>query len=118
MRFSSPRSLQGLLQLSSIDSTLESGMAEKMATLVCKVTPQASKSECHGWTMDEKGRRVLLVKLAAPPVDGKANKELIRFLASYAGCSKSEVILSRGATSRLKQVTLPAECLSIFDQVR
>ena len=49
--------------------------------LALRVSPNARKSEFAGWTADEKGRPVLLVKLAAPPVDGKANEELVRFLS-------------------------------------
>jgi uncharacterized protein YggU (UPF0235/DUF167 family) len=58
------------------------------------VTPNARKSEFAGWTADEKGRPVLLVKLSAPPVDGKANTELIRFLADALGCPKGQVTLA------------------------
>ncbi len=76
--------------------------------LAVRVTPNARKSECVGWTADEKGRPVLLVKLNAPPVDGKANSELIRFLAEASGCSKSQIMLLRGASSRQKTIELPA----------
>jgi len=54
--------------------------------------------------MDEKGHPVLLIKLNAPPVDGKANDELLRFLVEALDCSKSEVVLVRGQTNRLKVV--------------
>ena len=42
-----------------------------MQSLVVRVTPNARKSEVLGWGADEKGRPVLLIKLAAPPVEGK-----------------------------------------------
>jgi uncharacterized protein len=79
-----------------------------MMTLVCKVTPNARRSECAGWTADERGRRVLLVKLAAPPVDGKANQELVRFLAGLLGCPKGGILLERGGTGRVKSLKIPA----------
>ncbi len=75
--------------------------------LVVRVTPNARKSDFAGWGMDEKGRSVLLIKLGAPPVDGKANAELIQFLAKQLGCSKSKVTLLRGEGSRQKVVELP-----------
>ena len=78
-------------------------------TLVIKVTPNARKSEITGWGADEQGRRVLLVKLAAPAQDGKANMELIRFMAETLGCAKSSVSLVRGDSSRTKVVELPSE---------
>jgi uncharacterized protein len=76
-------------------------------TLVCKVTPNARRSECAGWSADEKGRRVLLVKLAAPPVDGKANQELIRFLAERLGCARGAIVIGRGSSGRVKTLQLP-----------
>lgn len=79
--------------------------------LALRVSPNARKSEFAGWTADEKGRPVLLVKLAAPPVDGKANDELVRFLAKELGVPKGSVTLLRGASGRQKMVELPAEAM-------
>lgn len=76
--------------------------------LVVRVTPSAPRSAFAGWTADEKGRPVLLIKLQAPPLEGKANTELIRFLAKSLGCSKSEITLLRGDTSRQKSLEIPA----------
>lgn len=80
---------------------------DSMTQLVVRVTPNARKSEFSGWGMDEKGRSVMLMKLGAPPVDGKANTELIRFLAETLGCAKSQVTLLRGEGSRQKVLELP-----------
>lgn len=44
------------------------------------------------------------VRLAAPPVDGKANRELIEFVAERLGVSRRAVTLVAGATSRRKVV--------------
>ena len=46
----------------------------------------------------------LRVRLAAPPVDGKANAALIAFLAKACGVSKSAVELVSGDTCRAKRV--------------
>ncbi len=78
-----------------------------MTQLVVRVTPNARKSALTGWGMDEKGRSVLLIKLGAPPVDGKANIELIQFLAETLRCAKSEITLLRGESSRQKVLELP-----------
>ena len=80
--------------------------------LVVRVAPNARRTEFAGWTADEKGRPVLLIKLHAPPVDGKANVELIRFLSEALGCSRSQVSLIRGETSRQKTLELPATALA------
>lgn len=81
--------------------------AENLTQLVVRVTPNARKSEILNWGMDEKGRSVLLMKLGAPPVDGKANTELIQFLAKTLGCAKSQITLLRGEGSRQKVLELP-----------
>lgn len=81
-------------------------------TLTVRVTPNARRSEILGWGADEKGRPVLLLKLGAPPVDGKANTELIRFIAEVLGCSKGQISLLRGEGSRQKTLEIPAEGIS------
>lgn len=78
-----------------------------LTQLVVRVTPNARKSDYAGWGMDEKGRSVLLIKLGAPPVDGKANVELIAFLAKSLGCAKSQITLLRGEGSRQKVLEMP-----------
>ena len=89
-------------------------MLEERVPLSCRVTPNARKSEFIGWTADEKGRPVLLIKLQAPPVDGKANAALIEFLAEELNVAKAEVTLLRGSTSRLKVVELPASAIALL----
>jgi uncharacterized protein (TIGR00251 family) len=46
----------------------------------------------------------LKVRLAAPPVDGKANDELVRFLAEAFGVPRRNVTIIRGEASRDKTV--------------
>ncbi len=81
------------------------------AQLTVRVTPNARQSAFAGWGSDEKGRAVLLIRLAAPPVDGKANTELVRFLAEQLGCTKKQISVIRGTSSRQKALELPAEAL-------
>ena len=62
------------------------------------VQPKAKKNEIEG--IDEwRGR--LKIKVKAPPVGGKANKELVKFLSKLLG---AEVELVKGETSREKDV--------------
>lgn len=84
-------------------------MASDQTTLFCKITPNARTSACLGWGSDEQGRSVLRVKIAAPALEGKANKELIRFMADYLECSKSEISLLKGEVSRTKVLLIPSE---------
>jgi uncharacterized protein (TIGR00251 family) len=66
-------------------------------TLDVQVTPGSSKNEI----LDVRGGR-LRIKIAAAPEDGKANAELIAFLAKTLGIAKKEIAIIRGEKSRLK----------------
>lgn len=54
------------------------------------------------------GRRegALVIRVTAPPVDGKANKAACKFLAKLAGIPVSDVEVVRGATRRDKVIRL------------
>lgn len=49
------------------------------------------------------------IRLAAPPVDGKANAALCAFLADFCGVPKAAVTLVSGETSRAKRVRIDVE---------
>ena len=66
-----------------------------------RVTPRARRNALGGM---EEG--VLAVRLAAPPVEGAANKALIALLAEAFGVSKSAVRVESGARSRHKRVRI------------
>ena len=55
----------------------------------------------HGGT-DGTGGAVVKLRVAAPPVEGKANQACLRFLAKAAGVPKGAVTLLRGERSRNK----------------
>lgn len=63
--------------------------------------PRAKKSQVLG----ERGGAVEIA-LAAPPVDGAANEELVRFVAKVLGVGKRSVELVRGDASREKLVAV------------
>jgi len=73
--------------------------------LALHVQPGASRTEIAG-THGAAGDARLKLRLAAPPVDGKANAELLRFLAQAFGVPLRQVVLVRGATSRQKSVRI------------
>ncbi len=70
-------------------------------TFLVYVVPRASRSEIVG---EHNG--ALRVRLAAPPVDGAANRELISLLAKSLSVSRSQVEIKSGHASKLKRVTL------------
>jgi uncharacterized protein (TIGR00251 family) len=66
-----------------------------------QVTPRASRSALAGV---HDGR--LKVQLDAPPVDGAANEALIALFAKLLKVRKRDVVLVRGASSRLKTLAI------------
>ena len=68
--------------------------------ITLQVVPRASKTEVVGADGDD----ALRLRLAAPPVDGKANKELLRFLAETLGVPARALELVSGQTGRRKVV--------------
>ncbi len=79
--------------------------------LALKVTPGAKKNEILGWEDDyPQVGRVLKVKIAAPPVEGKANKEIILFLARLLQVTKSSIEVIHGTSGRIKLVEIPDTC--------
>ena len=72
-------------------------------SLTIRVQPGASRSEVIGPHGD-----ALRVRVAGTPVDGKANAELVRFLADHLGLPASAVEITRGHASRTKVVRVTA----------
>ncbi len=73
--------------------------ADGSLTLTLHIQPGAKKTGfagLHGEAMK--------IRLAAPPVDGKANAALCAFLADFCKVPKSAVSLISGETSRAKRV--------------
>lgn len=71
------------------------------------VVPNAAKTQAAG-LHGEAGRQALRLRLQAPPVDGKANQALVKWLAGCLGVSQQAVTLARGETSRRKQLRVSA----------
>jgi uncharacterized protein (TIGR00251 family) len=69
------------------------------AKLAVRVKPRASKSRVLGMKAG-----VLEVAVAAPPVDGAANEELVRTLAAHFDVPKSSLSVVSGQTSKHKMV--------------
>lgn len=74
-------------------------LSETDTVITVRVVPRASRSEVVGVTDG-----VLKVRIAAPPVDGAANAELIKVLAKSFAVAKSNVRLISGETARTKKL--------------
>jgi len=75
--------------------------SSKTVELKVYVQPGGRKSEFLGEHGD-----AIKIRIAAPPVDGAANEELIRFLAEHYGVRRSAIEILSGHTSRNKRVRI------------
>lgn len=69
-----------------------------------RVQPGAKKTECVGLVEDR-----LRIRLAAPAVENKANKELLAFVAKTLGLKASKIRLVSGEHGRQKRLHIAAE---------
>jgi uncharacterized protein (TIGR00251 family) len=77
------------------------------------IQPGAKRSELVGLHGD-----ALKIRLAAPPVEGKANAALIAFLADLLGVPKAAVSLEAGASSRRKRVRVDGASAQAVEALR
>jgi uncharacterized protein len=80
---------------------IEHHIRDGRLVLRVQVVPRSSRSEVVG---EHNG--ALRVRLAAPPVDGAANDELIHVLAKTFKVSRNAVTILSGHSGRLKQVSI------------
>jgi uncharacterized protein (TIGR00251 family) len=66
-----------------------------------KVKPNSKKQ-----SIEEMADGTLKVNLKSPPVDGKANKELIELLAEKFNVTKSQVQIKSGLSSKIKLIEI------------
>lgn len=66
-----------------------------------KVQPRAKKDEIVGLQGE-----LIKVRIKAPPVDGKANAYLLKFMAKTFGVSQSRIKLVRGESNREKCISI------------
>jgi len=75
-----------------------------MKTIRVKVKPNARAS-----SFEPADDGSWLAQLKSPPVDGKANEELIALVARHFGCRKASVSIKSGASGRMKLVRIDAD---------
>lgn len=66
-----------------------------------RVLPRSSRCELAGVQDD-----ALKLKITAPPIEGQANEECIRFLAEKLGVSKAQVQITGGHKSKKKTIAV------------
>ena len=76
------------------------GKEEKL-TIIVRVTPNSSANDI---SLESDGK--LAVKLTSPPVEGKANKDLVKLIAKKLRIPQSDVSIKRGEHSRDKVLVI------------
>jgi len=71
------------------------------ARLVLHIVPRAAATAVAGRHGD-----AIKIRIAAPPVEGAANEELIGFLASQLGVPRSAITITAGESSRRKTISI------------
>ncbi len=72
-----------------------------MKKLSVKVRPNSKQQKIE---IGENGE--VMIRLKSPPVKGKANAELVEFLAQEYNVKKSQVRIKSGLSSKIKQVEI------------
>jgi hypothetical protein len=71
--------------------------------LRCHLQPKASRDEISGLHGDS-----VKIRIAAPPIEGRANAALVKFLAKTFGVAKRDVSIISGELGREKRVRIHA----------
>jgi uncharacterized protein (TIGR00251 family) len=85
---------------------------KNLIQLDIKAVPGASKTEFAGIKDDR-----LRIRVAAAPEDGKANTEMLAFLAKALGCPRRDLKILSGDKSRLKTIALPSVRKEKLDRI-
>lgn len=74
--------------------------------LFVRLSPKAKREGIEGVYTDPDGFERLKIAVSAPPVDGKANEALIKWLAKHLRVAKSAITLTAGAADRTKTLLI------------
>lgn len=92
---------------------IEYSVQDGQLQLRVQVVPRASRSEVVG-----AHNGLLRVRIAASPVDGAANEELIKVLAKKFGVAKGAVSIITGHSGRVKQVRIDCAKTEVLERVK
>lgn len=81
--------------------------------LLVYVKPNAKRTQYISWQ-----NNVLTLKLAAPPIDGKANQKLLEELSELFDVPKNRITLIAGHTSKQKRLSIDAAEAFILDKIK
>jgi uncharacterized protein len=103
---------------SSADPTAALRADASGAVVAVRVQPRSRPEGLEGFVRDAAGAVRLRARLAAAPVDGKANDALLRLLAREWGVAPGRLSLVSGARGRNKAVLLQGEPAATLARLR
>ncbi|MHA1529512.1 MAG: DUF167 family protein [Alphaproteobacteria bacterium] len=77
--------------------------------LTVRLTPRGGRDALGGVRRDLAGRAQLLARVASPPLDGAANKALIKMVAKALSVPKSAVAITAGKIARIKTLEIAGD---------
>jgi len=77
--------------------------------LAVRLTPKGGRDAIDGIDQLADGRGVLKVRVRAAPTEGEANDALCRLIAKTLGVPPRDVVLTAGATARVKRLTIAGD---------
>lgn len=81
------------------------------ASFLVRVTPRAQRTQFTG-LMQDGANTIFRIAVAAPPIEGRANNELISYLASALDVPRSAIDVASGEHSRNKRVRITGRTLT------
>lgn len=82
-----------------------------------RLSPKAKREGIEGVHTDPDGTQRLKIAVQAPPVDGKANEALIKWLSKHLHIAKSAITLVSGTTDRNKTLTIAGDCAELIKKL-
>ena len=82
-----------------------------------RLSPKAKREGIEGLHTDPDGTERIKIAVSAPPVDGKANEALIKWLSKHLHIAKSAVTLISGTTDRSKTLLIVGNCAELIKKL-
>jgi len=93
-------------------------LAEDGVLVRIRLTPKGGRDALGGRVDLPEGGEALAARVSAPPVDGAANKALVKLVAKSFGVPKSSVEIASGETSRLKTLRVLGDADALAAKAR
>ena len=83
-----------------------------------RLTPRCGRDAIDGIELLADGRSVVRARVRAAPEAGEANAALCRLVAEAAGVAPRQVVVAKGATARLKRLSVAGDAGAIVAALR